>query len=77
MSRNIITIIVALAKQLEEAEKVTCKFIVRHHLLIWVEDMGNVNEYCRPSIVSTVFVILLCYSCYSVRIHSHKKRLAI
>lgn len=30
-----LTIIVSFTQQLEEAEEVTCKFIVRHHFLIW------------------------------------------
>lgn len=33
-----LTIIVSFTQQLEEAEEVTCKFIVRHHFLIWAAD---------------------------------------
>lgn len=33
-----LTIIVALTKKLQEAEDVTCKFIIRHHFLIWAEE---------------------------------------
>lgn len=42
-----LTIIVALTKKLEEAEKVTRKFIIRHHFLIWAEYKANVNPCKR------------------------------
>lgn len=62
----------ALTKKLEEAKKVTCKFIVRHHFLIWAEDRGKrkliraKESFNSPSICGFCCVILLIMLEYTV-----------